>query len=57
MEKPPVITSGVPGRNFVLETKNLGSLDVGSPVYYRGIKVGQVVDYDFDERAEAVDVR
>ncbi|NIQ08873.1 MAG: MCE family protein, partial [Gammaproteobacteria bacterium] len=57
LEKPPVITSGVPGRNFILETKHLGSLDVGSPVYYRGIKVGQVVDYDFDESAEAVDVR
>jgi paraquat-inducible protein B len=29
-------------------------LDIGAPVYYRGIKVGQVVQYDFDEQAEAV---
>lgn len=57
LEKPPVITSGMPGRHFVLEAETLGSLDVGSPVYYRGIKVGQVVEYDFNEQAEAINVR
>jgi paraquat-inducible protein B len=30
---------------------------VGSPVYYRGMEVGQVVGYDFDEAAEAVNIR
>ncbi len=54
LEKAPILTEGLPGRHFVLEAKTLGSLDLGSPVYYRGIKVGQVVDYDFDEHAEAV---
>lgn len=57
LEKPPVLTGHLPGRHFVLETKTLGSLDIGSPVYYRGIKVGQVVEYDFDAQAEAVNVR
>lgn len=57
LEKPPVIVSGMPGRHFILESATLGSLDVGSPVYYRGIKVGQVVDYGFNEQAEAVNVR
>jgi paraquat-inducible protein B len=54
LEKPPIMTEGHPGRLFVLKTKTLGSLDLGSPVYYRGIKVGQVVEYDFDEQAETV---
>ncbi|MBW2476977.1 MAG: MCE family protein, partial [Deltaproteobacteria bacterium] len=54
LEKPPVLTEGLPGRHFVLEAETLGSLDIGAPVYYRGIKVGQVVQYDFDEQAEAV---
>ncbi len=54
LEKPPVLTEGLPGRHFVLQAKTLGSLDVGSPVYYRGIKVGQVVEYDFDQTAEQV---
>jgi paraquat-inducible protein B len=54
LEKPPILTADLPGRHFVLKAKELGSLDQGSPIYYRGIKVGQVVDYDFDENAEAV---
>ena len=57
LEKPPVITSGLPGHNFVLEADTIGSLDIGSPVYHRGIKVGQVVDYDFDESAESINLR
>jgi len=54
LETPPVLTTGLPGRHFFLKTDSLGSLDIGSPVYYRGIKVGTVVQYDFDERAEFV---
>ncbi len=57
LEKPPVITTGVPGRHYVLLAESLGSLDVGSPVYYRGIKVGQVVEYDFDASADALKLR
>ena len=30
----------------MLETKHLGSLDIGSPVYYRRVKVGEVAGYD-----------
>jgi paraquat-inducible protein B len=54
LEKPPVMTAGLPGRHFTLHSETLGSLDVGSPILYRGIKVGQVVDYDFDEAAESI---
>lgn len=57
LEKPPVVTTGMPGRHFVLTSATLGSLDIGSPVYYRGIKVGQVVGYDFNADAESVNVR
>ncbi len=54
LEKPPVMTLGVPGGNFTLRSETLGSLDVGSPVFYRGLKVGQVVEYHFDEASEAI---
>lgn len=57
LEKPPVVTAGMPGRHFVLDSKTLGSLDFGSPVYYRGIKVGQVVAYDFDIENDSVNIR
>ena len=43
LETPPVITSDVPGRQFSLDADNLGSLDVNSPVYYRGVLAGRVV--------------
>ena len=35
----------VPGRQFVLRADDLGSLDVGSPVYFRRVQVGQVVSF------------
>jgi paraquat-inducible protein B len=54
LEKPPVMTLGEPGGNFILRSETLGSLDVGSPVFYRGLKVGQVVEYNFDEATENV---
>lgn len=54
LEQPPVLTEGLPGRHFILKSESLGSLDLGSPVYYRGIKVGQVVKYEFDEAAESI---
>lgn len=57
LEKPPVLTEGLPGRHFTLQSKTLGSLDIGSPVFYRGIKVGQVVEYDFTEAAEAIHLK
>jgi paraquat-inducible protein B len=57
LEVPPVVTTGLPGRHFVLESDRLGSLDVGSPVYYRQIKVGQVVSYELEKDLKTVRFR
>jgi paraquat-inducible protein B len=57
LEKPPVVTTDLPGRHFILRSEKLGSLDVGSPVYFRQINVGQVVGYALDEAGKAVDVK
>ena len=57
LEKPPIITANLPGRHFMLKSDTLGSLDRGAPVYYRQIKVGQVVDYDFDATRDGVDIK
>ncbi len=43
LEIPPIVTTGMPGRNFLLQASTLGSLDNGAPVYYRRLKVGQVI--------------
>ncbi|WP_430734706.1 intermembrane transport protein PqiB [Halodesulfovibrio aestuarii] len=54
LEIPPVVTEGTPGKLFRLEAGDLGSLDYGSPIYYRGIKIGQVVGYGLRENGEGV---
>lgn len=57
LETPPEITSGRPGTRFSLTTADLGSLDIGSPVYYRRIPVGQVIGYSLDDSGQAVHVQ
>ncbi|MNM27782.1 Paraquat-inducible protein B [compost metagenome] len=56
LENPPPITYGEPGKRFTLHTQDLGSLDIGSPVYYRKIPVGQVVAYELDPDGKGVNI-
>src|SRR4051794_7911963 len=49
LEEPPPMTSDVPGRRFALHADGLGSVDQGSPVYYRGLRVGQVLGRTLDK--------
>ncbi|WP_241975163.1 MlaD family protein [Paraburkholderia sp. BL17N1] len=48
LESPPVLASGAPGREFVLKSDSIGSLDIGSPVFFRKLQVGQIVSYALD---------
>ncbi|KLU26387.1 mammalian cell entry protein [Caballeronia mineralivorans PML1(12)] len=48
LESPPVFAAGVPGREFVLKSGNMGSLDIGSPVFFRRLQVGQITSYALD---------
>jgi len=57
LETPPIITTDLPGRHFVLKAKSLGSLDIGKPVYFRQIKVGQVVAYELEKDGNAIDIK
>jgi paraquat-inducible protein B len=56
LEEPPLFTTEESGKRFVLRSETLGSLNIGSPVYYRQIQVGQVVGYRLDPDGRAVDV-
>jgi paraquat-inducible protein B len=49
LERPPVIRSDVPGRQFNLHSAKLGGLDMGSPIFYNQIRAGQVVDYKMND--------
>jgi paraquat-inducible protein B len=57
IETPPVVTADLPGSHFVLKASSLGSLNVGVPVYFRQIEVGQVVSYQLDEDGQAVTIK
>ncbi len=54
LETPPPLTHNEEGRSFKLSSKDLGSLDIGSPVYYRRIQVGRVVAYHLDDDGKGV---
>ena len=57
LEVPPIITRDVSGKQYVLHSTDIGSLDIGSPVFYRRIKVGQVTAFDLDEDGKGVTTR
>ena len=57
LETPPIVTADLPGRHFMLKAEKLSSLDVGWPIYYRQIKVGQVVAYELEKNGQAFDIK
>lgn len=57
LEKPPEITSDRPGRRFTLTSPDLGSLEIGSPIYFRRIQVGRVIGYDLDPKGQDVHIQ
>jgi paraquat-inducible protein B len=57
LEVPPVIRIDTPGREFSLHSDDLGSLDVGSPLFFRRLQVGQVVSYELDKDGKGVDFK
>jgi paraquat-inducible protein B len=46
LEDPPIVTTWEKGRHFTLVAERKGSLDIGSPVYYRQLEVGRVAAYN-----------
>ncbi len=56
LETPPAVAHDRPGKRFMLKAENLGSLDIGSPVYFRRISVGRVIGYALDKTGSAVNV-
>lgn len=49
LEQPPGVRSDEPGRTFTLTAYKLGAISTGSPVFYRGVVVGEVLGYDIGD--------
>jgi paraquat-inducible protein B len=57
LETPPVVSIDVPGRFFVLTTSDLGSLDTGTPIFFRRLQVGQVASYALNKDGQFFTVK
>jgi paraquat-inducible protein B len=57
MSAPPAITGGTAGREFILNAHDLGSLAVGSPLYFRHIQVGRINALTLDADGQGVTLR
>ena len=56
LEIAPVV-SDQPGREFHLTSAALGSLGIGSPVYFRHILAGQVTAFDLTPDGQSIDLK
>jgi paraquat-inducible protein B len=57
LEVPPPITGGMSGREFMLRAGTLGSLGIGSPIFYRRLNVGQVIGYDLAPDGKSMEIK
>jgi paraquat-inducible protein B len=55
-EDPPILDEHVPGRVFLLKAKRLGSISLGSPIFYRDLSVGEVLGWDIADMARYVTI-
>ena len=55
-EDPPVLGAHVPGRTFLLRSKRIGAVSVGSPIFFRDLNVGEVLGWDVADMAEYVTI-
>ncbi len=56
-EDPPILEAHIPGRIFELKSTRIGSISVGSPVFFRDLAVGEVLGWDVANMAESVTIR
>ena len=47
LEVPPAVTADVPGTEYILHATKAGSLGPSSPIFFRGLRVGEVLAVDY----------
>ena len=57
LENPPSVTHDAQGKSFILHSGDLGSLDIGSPIYFRRLQVGRVASYRLNDDGKGVTVQ
>ncbi len=54
LDETPYLRSDIGGTTFTLNAESLASLDIGSAIYYRHIKVGELVKYELASTGRSV---
>ena len=57
LEVQPIVRQNAVGKQYMLHATDIGSLDIGSPIYFRRIKVGQLAAFELDEDGKGVTLR
>ena len=53
-EEPPLTPDDAPGLRLVMQAEKAGSVNIGSPVYFKQLKVGQVESRRFADDYESI---
>ena len=57
LETPPSVRSDEPGSVYFLEADTIGGLSEGAPIFYRDVNVGEVLNYELNDKNQSVSVR
>ncbi len=55
-QDPPVLQAWAKGTTFMLQSKRLGSISLGSPIFFRDLDVGTVLGWDLGDLASNVTI-
>ncbi len=55
-QDPPVLQAWTKGTTYMLDSKRLGSISLGSPIFFRDIEVGTVLGWDIGDLANRVTI-
>lgn len=56
LENSPPKKIDIPGTQYTLTTPTLSSLDIGTAIFYRKLRVGEVIDYKMTEKGDGIQV-
>jgi paraquat-inducible protein B len=56
LETPPTLSIHQPGKRFTLRAQRLGSLNIGSPIHFRQLQVGEVAGFELAPEGRSVSI-
>jgi paraquat-inducible protein B len=54
LEVAPAVAADQKGSVYTLHGASLGSIDIGSPIFFRRVQVGQVISFSLDKNGEGI---